>query len=473
MTYLNSDIVIILFSEMATAIPTEGDKEDNHLLELKRVREKIKAKFAELADCLKARENQLLLDLDNVIASYLSFQVELETVNEKRGDLETTKVFLENQLLASQTNKAIHLYLISQLTTELTGIKSPIEPKMVSFECDSNQMSAELNKLAKLVEKVRIGIDYKRKKLSLVSVCERGRGIGQRCNPIGMTVDNTTGNIYVADLDNHCVKVFDSNGKYLFQFNDSKGGYPRGIAIYGDRVVVTQSTNCVLNYRLNGVFISRIGRQGRGELDFDWPLGLTIDESNGDIYICDSNNDRVQILNRDFSFKAQFGKDELIHPRDVKLLKEYIYILDESNLCLHLFNYNYILQKSVITRGKRMDIVNSYFFFIDETNNILVTDYKSNCINIYNAQFQLIHKISVSPCPMGIAVDLKGRVIVVCQSKKIVFKFSNCRYLFLFSQTLSSFFFLPQILYSYVLVSWALLVHVCMFHVSLFASCFI
>ena len=251
-----------------------------------------------------------------------------------------------------------------------------------------------------------------------MSVCEKGRGIGQRCSPIGMTVDNTTGNIYVADIENCCVKVFDSNGKYLFKFNDSKGGYPRGIAIYGDRVVVTQSTNCVLNYRLNGVFISRIGRQGRGELDFDWPLGLTIDESNGDIYICDSNNDRVQILNRDFSFKAQFGKNELIQPHDVKLTKEYICILDESSPCLHLFTYNYILQKSVITRGKGMDVVNPYFFFIDKTNNILVTDYSSNCINIYNTGIQLIHKISVSPCPTGIAVDLKGRVIVVCQSSK-------------------------------------------------------
>ena len=403
---------------MATAIPTEGDKEDNHLLELKRVREKIKAKFAELADCLKARENQLLLDLDNVIASYLSFRTELDKVNERRGGLETTKVFLQNQLLASPTNSTINESIISQIITELEGIKSPTEPKMLFFECDSNRMLAELNKLGKLVEKVRIGIDYKSKKQPLVSVCGKGKGIEQRCNPIGITVVNTTGNIYVADLDNSCVKVFDSNGKYLFQFDDSKGGNPRGIAIYGDRVVVTQSTNCVLSYQLNGMFISRIGRKGRGKLEFDWPLGLTIDESNADIYICESYNNRVQILNKDFSFKAQFGNKPLIQPRDVKLSKEYIYVLDMSNPCLHLFTYNYILQKSVVTRGKGMDVVNPFFFFIDETNNILITDISSNCISIYNTEIQLIHKISVSPCPTGIAVDLKGRVIVVCQSEE-------------------------------------------------------
>ena len=403
---------------MATAIPAEGDKEDNYVLELKRVREKIKAKFTELTDCLKARENQLLLDLDNVIASYLSFRTELETVNERRGDLETTQIFHQNKLLACPANKFIHENFISQLTTELKGIKSPIEPKMISFECDSNKMLGELNKLGKLVEKVRIGIDYTRKKHPLVSVCEKGNGIGQLCTPSGLTVDNKTGNIYVADMDNHCVKVFDSNGTYLVQSDDNEGGYPRGIAIYGDRIHTTQSTKLIFIYQLNGVFISRIGRDLRGELEFDFLRGLTIDESNGDIYICDRDINRVQILNKDFSFKAQFGKNELIHPRDVKLSKEYIYILDESNPCLHLFTYNYILQKSVITRGQGMDVVNPFFFFIDKTANILITDRESNCINIYNTEFQLIHKISVSPCPMGIAVDLRGRVIVVCQSAK-------------------------------------------------------
>ena len=406
---------------MATAIPTEEDKEDNHLLELKRVREKIKAKFAELTDCLKARENQLLLDLDNVIASYLSFRTELETVNEKRGDLETTKIFHQNQLLTSP-NKSVHNNIISLLNTEINGIEIPTEPKMVTFECDSNKMSAELNKLGKLVEKVRSEIDYKSKKQPLVSVCERGIGKQQLHWPFGVTADNETGDIYVADLCNNCVKVFNSTGKYLFKFGDKEGEgkmvNPRGVAIYGYRILITQSNHCILNYQLNGVFVSGIWRKDRGEVEFRDPFGLTIDESNGDIYICDRNINRVQILNKDISFKAQFGNNELYHPLDVKLSKEYIYVLDESNPCLHLFNYNYILQKSVITRGKGMDVVDSYFFFIDRTDNILITDCDSNCILVFNPNFQLLHKIPVSNYPTGVTVDNQGRVIVVCQGDK-------------------------------------------------------
>ena len=402
---------------MATANPL---REDNYELELSRVREKIKTKFVELIDCLKTRENELLGELDNILTSYLSYRNELDKVNEKKTALEATKTFLQNQLQTSPV-KSINENIISQLDKELESIETPIEPKIVSFECENNKMLAELNKLGKLVEKVS-GIYYKSKKQPLVSVCEKGKGLEQLNYPLGVTVDNNTGNIYIADHDNNCVKVFNKTGKYLFKFggneNEGKIYQPIRMAICGDRILISHSNHSILNYQLNGKFISRIGRQGKGELEFDIPFGLTINESNEDIYICDCNNNRIQILNQDFSFKSQFGKYTLQEPLDVKLSKEYIFVLDESNPCLHLFNYNHILQNSVISRGEEMQVIFPRFFFIDRTNNILISDRGSNSILIFNSRFQLFHKIPVSEYPMGVTVDNQGRVIVVCQSPK-------------------------------------------------------
>ena len=92
-------------------------------------------------------------------------------------------------------------------------------------------------------------------------------------------------------------------------------------------------------------------------------------------------------------------------PLDVKLSKENIFVLDVSNPCLHLFSYNHILQKSVISRGEGMRVINPWNFFIDQTDNILISVRGSNFIHIFNEEFQLIHKIFVSPKPMGITVD--------------------------------------------------------------------
>ena len=403
---------------MATANPM---REDNYELELSRMRENIKTKFVELIDCLKARERELLRELDNILASYLSYKSELEKVIEKKMEFKEMIIFHQNKLQSSHL-KSFQENIISQLNTGLESIKTPIEPKMVSFEFDSNKMVAELNKLGKLVEKVRTGIDYKSKKQPLVSVCEKGKGMEQLNYPLGVTVDDKTGNIYVADQFNHCVKVFDSTGKYLFRFGDSKGegkmNYPRGVAIYGDRILITQGNNCILNYQLNGKFVSRIGRLGRGELEFNDLFSLTIDESNGDIFISDYNNNRIQILNSDLSFKSQFGNDTLKDPLDVKLSKEYIYVLDESNPCLHLFCYNHILQKSVISRGIGMSLIYPHFFFVDQTDNIVISDRSSNSIHIFNTEFRLIHAIPVSNNPTGVTVDKQGRVILVCQADK-------------------------------------------------------
>ena len=401
--------------------------EDNYELELYRMREKIKTKFVELIDCLKARENELLRDLDNILTSYLSYRSELEKVNEQKIALEATKTFHQNQVQTSSV-KAVHEDFIARLNTELGSIETLIEPKKVSLECDSNKMLAELNNLGKLVEKVRSGIDYKSKKQPLVSVCEKGKGMGQLYCPSDVTVENETGNIYIADLDNNCVKVFDSTGKYLFKFGDTedegKMDRPLSVAICGDRILISQYNDCILNYRLNGKFISKIGKCGNGELEFNCPFGLTNDESNGNIYVSDFNNNRIQILSQDFRFISQFGKDILKHPRNVKLSKEYIFVLDGSNPCLHLFNYNHILQKSVISRGKGMEMLNPFYFFIDQTDNILISDSGSNSIQIFNKEFQSIHKISVSPKPMGITVDKRGRIIVVCRAD------NNCLQIF-------------------------------------------
>ena len=228
---------------------------------------------------MKARESELLRELDNILASYLSYRRELDEVNEKRSEIEETLTYHRNKLESSRL-RSVHENVISQLNTELKSIKTPTKPIMITFECDSNKLLAELNKLGKLVVKVRSGIEYIRKKQPFVSVCEKGIGMEQLNNPHGVTVDNKTGNIYIANCLNNCVKVFDSTRKCLYKFGDSGGEgemyYPRGVAICGDRILITQFNHCILNYQLNGKFISRIGKGGKGELEFLDPFGLTV-----------------------------------------------------------------------------------------------------------------------------------------------------------------------------------------------------
>ena len=169
---------------------------------------------------------------------------------------------------------------------------------------------------------------------------------------------------------------------------------------------------------MDGKFVSRIGSTGSGRLQFNFPWGLSTDESNNDIYICDADNNRIQIISENLQYKSQFGKDTLRSPRDIHLYKGNIFILDDSNPCLHIYNRDLVLQKNVVTRGRGQQVIDSYFFFIDKFGYILISDHDSNSILILSSEFEFIHNITVSNNPTGITMDKEDRIIVVCHTAK-------------------------------------------------------
>ena len=395
---------------MATANPVI---EDNYELELSRVRNKIVTTFREMTECLKERERVLLRELDDTLACYLSYKLESEKMRERKTALEHTKSFIAQQTNMSPIQN-VHEDFMTRLNTELDAMEIPKQPQMKCFVCNSDIFD-ETKKLGELINRERTEVDYKSKINPVVSVCKLGNGFNNLCGPRAVTVDNTNGNIFVADTWNCCVKVFDDSGEIIYKFGDEEGEgkmyKPLGLSIHGNNILISQSNHCILNYQLNGKFISRIGKSGNGKLEFNYPRGLTFDH-NGDLYICDYNNNRVQILTQEFVYKDQFGHNFLKKPRDVKLTRRYIYILDESNPCLHLFDYNLILQKSVLSRGAGLQLIKPLSCFIDSSDNILIPD-NHGSICIFDPEVELIHTISVS-YPTAVTVDRHGRIIVVC-----------------------------------------------------------
>ena len=397
---------------MATANPQDKEnRKDNFEEELSRVRKETESVFTELIDCLESRKKHLFDELNKILIRYQRYKRETDDLSKQKVDLERLSHQIQGQF--SGFAKSIQNTIIKQIDEGLNSIVMPERPKLVRFVCDKNKLVREVNELCKLVERVS-EIDYKSKTQSVISVCDKGTGNEQLNYPYGVTVDHNTGNIYVADYCNHCVKVFNNTAKYLFKFGYVKGEgkmfHPRGLLIRGNKVFVSHN-HYILVYQLDGKFVSSIGSEGSGELQFNWPWGLSTDEYNNDIYICDRENHRIQIISENLQFKSQFGEDTLRCPRDIKHYKDNIFILDESNPCLHIYNRDLVLQQSVVTRGRGQQVTNPYCFFIDNFGNILITDYGSNSIIILNSEFEFIHKISLTK-PSGITMDRDDGIVV-------------------------------------------------------------
>ena len=258
---------------MATAFsqPTEhGD--DNFVLELNREKDKVRTTYIELREILTETETKLIKALNDILSSYNSYTSEIKRMNGQKREIENIRNVNLTVVPASPALKTFHEKFLQGLNEQLNQLQTPVRPKLLTFVCDENKLLSEVNELCKLVERVS-EIDYKSKTQSIISVCNRGTGNRQLNHPQGVTVDHNTGNIYVANYNNNCVKVFDNTAKYLFKFGDVKGegklSYPVGLLICGNRVLVTQYNNYIQIYELDGKFISRFGSHRNGKLRFN------------------------------------------------------------------------------------------------------------------------------------------------------------------------------------------------------------
>ncbi len=126
---------------------------------------------------------------------------------------------------------------------------------------------------------------------------EKGSGKSGLLHPSGIACDST-GNIYVADLGNHRIQVFNSGGSFLRRFG-KKGStpgtlyYPCGVTVDYDNIVyVSDSNDRVSLFSCEGRFITSIGSEGHSSGLFNQPRMLAVDES-GVLYVSDCSNSRL------------------------------------------------------------------------------------------------------------------------------------------------------------------------------------
>ncbi|MBV9355493.1 MAG: NHL repeat-containing protein [Chloroflexi bacterium] len=147
----------------------------------------------------------------------------------------------------------------------------------------------------------------------------KGTGDGQFQEPWGVAVA-PNGNVYVADTWNHRVQYFDPSGKFLGkwgQLGDAKGSAtdspnvfwgPRAIAIspQGEVYVTDTGNKRVQVFGLDGSFKRMFGGAGSNPGQFNEPVGLALD-ADGNVWVADAWNDRVQELDPQGKPLAQFS----------------------------------------------------------------------------------------------------------------------------------------------------------------------
>ena len=126
-------------------------------------------------------------------------------------------------------------------------------------------------------------------------------------DPWGLSVDSD-GNIIVADSNNKLIKIFTPSGQLLRKFGGEDLLVKPCHCIQEDQYfIVSDEVDHSINvFNTEGDFLYKFGNEGEGDGEFDRLRLLSVDKA-GHLMVCDSANDRVQILELSGEFITEFG----------------------------------------------------------------------------------------------------------------------------------------------------------------------
>ena len=402
--------------------------------QIKESRKKIRDSFKKSHEALQVRENILLSRVDEIEKEYNSKTQEMNNLVEalNKATLQCEETLAANKL--TDINQMLRTAIdvkVKKLTTDTdtsiefawdnlfeTGIQ-----QLGSIKLNGQTMISPTSIFPPHVKPVVP--DYKTKQLPTAYCCKKSskqKSPGELNGAGSLAIHYETGNIYITDSGNHRVQVFSCNGDYLFMFSEKMNG-PLGVCISQNKVFVTQFFgNCINMYELEGKLIKSVGNEGNGEAQFNYPSGLDVSDRSNNIYVCDSNNHKIRILTEELKYHSMLGIDLLDYPRDVKVTRDRVLVLDCSDPCMFVFNSDHVLTNRLITKGDGKQTKSPCCFDIDREYNIIMSDYSNHCVYVFNQEGEQIHRIGKEGQgigefyqPSGISLNNTGRIIVVCQ----------------------------------------------------------
>ncbi len=250
--------------------------------------------------------------------------------------------------------------------------------------------------------------------------------IGGVKGPWGITF-NQRGEVVVAEWNRPCVSIISFSGKRLRSFgrgvyDQERFNTPRGVAVDSEGNILVAINNCIQKFTAEGQFLTYVGTRGNGRLQFNYPCGLTFNATNDKVYVADTNNHRVQVLNSDLNLFSSFGEKEgsgegqFNHPQDVACDSTgKVYVADRNNNRIQVFTADGKFLR-MFGRGKLYLPIS---IAVDTSDRVYVGDYNHH-ISVFTSEGQfltLFGNMGEGPgefrYPRGLAVDVSG-VVYVC-----------------------------------------------------------
>jgi len=333
------------------------------------------------------------------------------------------------------------LYIFAILALSLAGCATtekgePFEPPVFPAPPDEPRFIYERSFIASF--DVEIESEESVFKRVITGGARFGTGMGK---PFGVTVHQ--GRVFVSDTVKRQVFAFDVPQARFIEIGTEGPGElskPMGLDVdlQGNLYVCDASKKQVLMYDRDGNYLRRFGEPEM----FDRPAGLTVDPGGERIFVVDtggvaSSRHQVSVIDTKSGkllhtiSRRGSEEGELNLPRDATIAEDgNLYVVDGGNFRIQVFNQQGEFVKTFGTIGRRSgQFARPKGIGADKDGNIYIADTAFGNFQIFDAQGQLLlavgsRKSTPGPAtfmlPAGLAVDEDGRIYMVDQYFKKV-----------------------------------------------------
>ncbi len=272
----------------------------------------------------------------------------------------------------------------------------------------------------------------------LLRIGEEGSADGQMLHPTSVAIAPNS-NIYVADMGNKRIQVFNKKGKFITQFKvgaaksttydiainpanqevlctkvapDQHGnmtadsvrffglggeklrqflckGMSNGLFITVNsksKIIVTDaSENCIFIFSKDGSLLKKFGGPGNKPGHFNFPAAVCVGK-NDEIFISDTKNHRVQVFSHEGIFTHQFGcqgnmKGQFHLPRGIAADHHGYVLVADSHNKIQVFRYDGTFVSCI--DSKCDPVSDPYNMAVTQDGCVFIADFKNNCVKKY------------------------------------------------------------------------------------------
>ena len=222
------------------------------------------------------------------------------------------------------------------------------------------------------------------------------------------------------------ISVRDLHGKLIKRIGPLEDGLqrvdinPYGIVISNDGVmfVTDVGSHRLLKLSCNGTLLKATGGRGEDPGQFDHPHGITL--TSNKLFVCDSDNLRVQVFDTDLNFLDSFrtrgsGEGEFSYPLDISTDRDgCLYVADYANGRVYMFSQSGSFLRFFGKRGSGPGELNGPRGIHVHNEHVYITERFNPRVSVFttSGEFASSFAVGQSECGQGITTDRDGYLYV-------------------------------------------------------------